>query len=152
GVGQFKNYSRLKLDFAHADATEFVKRVRKQEHGLYSRVFIRSLVNEEATQQGILDGFEWIERSMSHRDVAVVFFSTHGENDANGDLYMLPHDVDLGDDIRLRRTGVRYSDLRATLIRLADRGKTLIFLDACHSGNVRPGTKAGLLDVDKVAA
>src|SRR5262249_45756099 len=60
GVGQFKNYSRLKLDFAHADATEFVKRVRKQEHGLYSRVFIRSLVNEEATQQGILDGFEWI--------------------------------------------------------------------------------------------
>jgi WD40 repeat protein len=152
GVGQFKNHPRLKLDFAHADATEFVARVRKQEHGLYGRVLVRSLVNEEATQQGILDGLEWIERSMSARDVAVLFFSTHGENDANGELYMLPHDVDLGDDIRLRRTGVRYSDLRATLIRLADRGKTLIFLDACRSGNVRPGTKAGLLDVDKVAA
>jgi uncharacterized caspase-like protein len=52
----------------------------------------------------------------------------------------------------LRRTGVRYSDLRATLIRLAERGKTLLFLDACHSGNVLSGTKAGPPDLDKVAA
>jgi uncharacterized caspase-like protein len=80
---------------------------------------------------------------MSARDVAAVFISSHGANDANRELYLLPHDVNIQDDITLRRTGVRYGDLRATLIRLADRGKTLLFLDACHSGNVLAGAEGG---------
>jgi uncharacterized caspase-like protein len=126
--------------------------VRQQEHGLYRRVEVLSLLNEQATGEAILNGLEWLERSMSARDVAAVFISSHGANDANRELYLLPHDVNIQDDITLRRTGVRYGDLRATLIRLADRGKTLLFLDACHSGNVLAGAKAGPPDLDKVAA
>jgi WD40 repeat protein len=152
GVSQFKNHSHLKLNFAAADALGFVERVRQQEHGLYRRVEVLSLVNEQATGEAILNGLEWLERSMSAKDVAAVFFSSHGANDANRELYLLPHDVNIQDDITLRRTGVRYGDLRATLIRVADRGKTLLFLDACHSGNVLSGAKAGPPDLDKVAA
>ena len=152
GVAKFKNHSRLKLNFADADANAFVERVRRQEHGLYNRVLVRSLLNEEATQRAILDGLLWLERNMTARDVAAVFISTHGENDAYGELHLLPHEVDLQDEISLRSTAVRYGVLKDTLKRLADRGKTLLFLDACHSGNVLPGAKAGALDVDKVAA
>jgi hypothetical protein len=152
GVGKFKNYPRLKLNFADADANAFVQRVRGQEHGLYNQVLVRSLLNEEATQRAILDGLLWLERNMTARDVAAVFISTHGENDAYGELHLLPHEVDLQDEISLRSTAVRYGVLKDTLKRLADRGKTLLFLDACHSGNVLPGAKAGALDVDKVAA
>jgi WD40 repeat protein len=152
GVGQFKNHRHLKLNFADADASAFVKRVVRQEHGLYSRVLVRSLVNEEATQRAILDGLVWLERSMTARDVAAVFISTHGANDAYGELHLLPHEVDLQDEISLRSSAVRYGVLKETLKRLADRGKTLLFLDACHSGNVLPGAKAGHLDVDKMAA
>jgi DNA-binding beta-propeller fold protein YncE len=152
GVGLFKNHAHLKLNFAAVDAVGFVERVRQQEHGLYRRVEVLSLLNEQATGEAILNGLEWLERSMSARDVAAVFISSHGANDANRELYLLPHDVNIQDDITLRRTGVRYGDLRATLIRLADRGKTLLFLDACHSGNVLAGAKAGPPDLDKVAA
>jgi WD40 repeat protein len=152
GVAKFKNHSHLKLNFSDADANAFVERVRRQEHGLYNQVLVRSLLNEEATQRAILDGLLWLERNMTARDVAAVFISTHGENDAYGELHLLPHEVDLQDEISLRSTAVRYGVLKDTLKRLADKGKTLLFLDACHSGNVLPGAKAGALDVDKVAA
>ncbi len=76
-----------------------------------------------------------------------------GANDANKDFFLLPYEVELRDEIRLRRTAVRYTDLRDTLGRLAERGKTMVFLDACHSGNVIPGTRAGdSADVDQIAA
>jgi uncharacterized caspase-like protein len=152
GVGKFKNHSHLKLNFADADANAFVERVRGQEHGLYNQVLVRSLLNEEATQRAILDGLLWLERSMTARDVAAVFISTHGANDAYGELHLLPHEVDLQDEISLRSTAVRYGVLKDTLKRLADRGKTLLFLDTCYSGNVLSSAKAGTLDVDKVAA
>jgi WD40 repeat protein len=81
GVGKFKNHSHLKLNFADADANAFVERVMRQEHGLYSRVLAQTLVNEQATVEAILKGLEWLERNMSPRDVAAVFFSSHGAND-----------------------------------------------------------------------
>jgi WD40 repeat protein len=153
GVGKFKNHSHLKLNFADADANAFVERVMRQERGLYSRVLAQTLVNEQATVEAILKGLEWLERNMSPRDVAAVFFSTHGANDANRQFYLLPHEVSVQDDITLRRSALRYVDLRDTLVRLAERGKTLLFLDACYSGNVLAGAKqVAPPDIDVVAA
>jgi uncharacterized caspase-like protein len=48
---------------------------------------------------------------------------------------------------------VRYTDLRGSLGRLSDKGKTMVFLDASHSGNVIPGTRAGdSADLYRIAA
>jgi hypothetical protein len=151
GINQFHDAS-LNLKYAAADANDFAARLRRQEGGLYRRVQIRALVNQEATQQAILDGLEWLEREMTQRDVAAVFVSTHGSNDARGDFYLVATDTEVSDDISKRRTGVRYADLRQTLITLAERGKTLVFLDACHSGSITPGSKDAPADLDKVAA
>jgi hypothetical protein len=153
GVGKFKNHQHLKLNFADADANAFVERVVRQERGLYSRVLAQTLVNEEATAEAILKGLEWLERNMSSRDVAAVFFSSHGANDANRQFYLLPYDVNVQDDITLRRSAIKYVDLRDTLVHLAERGKTLLFLDACYSGNVLAGAKqVAPPDIDMVAA
>lgn len=78
GVSHFKNVSYLDLGYADADAKDFVRHLKQQEHGLYKHVVDDTLVNEEATGAAILDGFEWLERHMSSRDVAAVFVSTHG--------------------------------------------------------------------------
>ena len=153
GVAKFKNHSHLKLNFADADANAFVERIMKQEHGLYSRVLAQTLVNEQATVEAILKGLEWLERNMSPRDVAAVFFSSHGANDASRQFYLLPYEVNVQDDITLRRSALRYVDLRDTLVHLAERGKTLLFLDACYSGNVLAGAKQiAPPDIDMVAA
>ena len=153
GVAKFKNHSHLKLNFVDADANAFVERIMKQEHGLYSRVLAQTLVNEQATVEAILKGLEWLERNMSPRDVAAVFFSSHGANDASRQFYLLPYEVNVQDDITLRRSALRYVDLRDTLVHLAERGKTLLFLDACYSGNVLAGAKQiAPPDIDMVAA
>jgi hypothetical protein len=152
GVSQFENHPELTLNFAAADAEDFVSRLRQQEGGLYRRVELRLLRNKDATEKAISEALEWIEREMTARDVAVVFFSTHGANDGKGNFYLLPYDVNDRDELALRHTAVKYADIRETLSTLADRGKTLVFLDACHSGNVVPGAKAQPADIDKVAS
>jgi hypothetical protein len=135
GVGKFENHPHLKLNFADADANAFVERVMKQEHGLYSRVLAQTLVNEQATVEAILKGLEWLERNISPRDVAAVFFSSHGANDANRQFYLLPREVNVQDDITLRRSALHYTDLRDTLVHLAEREKP-----CCSSMHAIPAT------------
>ncbi len=151
GVSRFRNAPALNLKYAGRDAAAFAARMCAQEGGLYRRVRVRPLVDDEATVDAIRDGLEWLEREMTARDVAAVFVSTHGQNGANRRLYLLPHDVDIRDEIRLRRTGLPAPDLTEALARLAERGKTLVFLDACHAGNLLGG-KAGPPDIDRVAS
>jgi uncharacterized caspase-like protein len=68
---------------------------------------------------------------VTQKDVAVLFFAGHGINDANGVFYFLPVDADLE---RLKRTGISQSDIVSTVTAIA--GKVLVFMDACHSGNL----------------
>lgn len=71
---------------------------------LYREVQTRVLVDGDATRDQVLDGLEWLSRSASARDVAVVQLAGHGVNDPEtGQYYFLPHDVD---PEHLLRTGV----------------------------------------------
>lgn len=81
-----------------------------------------------------------------------MFLSTNGTNDDDGNLVFVAYDTDASDGIRVHRTGLRYDDLRATLVKLAERGKILVFFDACHSGNTIQCAKGGFADIDRAAA
>jgi uncharacterized caspase-like protein len=117
---------------------------------MYREVQVWPLTDSGATRDEILRGFEWLERGVGPKDTAMVLLSGHGTNDERGDFYFLPHDADLADQVRLRGTCVDYEQIRRTLTALADRGHTLLFLDACRSGNVLPNTQ-GLPTVGRVA-
>ena len=94
------------------------------------------LTDAQATKGNILDGLEWLQRQVTQKDVAVLFFAGHGINDPNGMFYFLPVDADLE---RLKRTGISQSDITSTVTTIA--GKVLVFMDACHSGNLMGKTK-----------
>ena len=94
------------------------------------------LHDAQATKGNILDGLEWLQRQVTQKDVAVLFFAGHGINDPNGVFYFLPVDADLE---RLKRTGISQSDITSTVTMIA--GKVLVFIDACHSGNLMGKTK-----------
>ena len=64
-------------------------------------------------------------------------------------FFFLPSDADVSDQIRLRRTSLDYVDLKRSLASLADRGKALLVLDACRSGNAL-GTRSVDTGMDKV--
>ncbi|WP_169400730.1 caspase family protein [Desulfobacter curvatus] len=142
----------LKLNYAAKDAADFVNAMKKQEGGLYKKVMCRLVVSDktrkDATQNGILDGLDWIEHETTSRDVAMVFLSGHGVNDTEGNYNFLPQN---GDPCRLHRTGINDHDFKKFLSNIP--GKTVLFFDSCRSGNVRMDVAKGdqQADVDKFA-
>lgn len=139
GVSQYQNPS-YSLKFAAKDAQDFIAAVSIQKGLLYRDVVVKVLTDAHATKDEILDGLDWIRKETTSKDVAMVFFAGHGLNDQNGVYYFLPYNTDLE---KLLRTGVPFTDIKNTVQSLA--GKTLFFIDTCHSGNVLGGRR-GLAD------
>ena len=116
---------------AHADAEAIAATFQRQQGKLYNKVSVRLLTNENATQDAVLAGLDWLEKQATQRDVAVVFMAGHGLKDRRGNYYFLPHD---GDAARLRRTGVNWRDLNDVISNLPS--KVLLFTDTCKAGAV----------------
>lgn len=144
GVSNYAD-SDLKLGFAAKDADDFAAAMERQKGGLYRDVVVKLLTDEHASKDEILDGLDWIRKETTSKDVAMVLFSGHGVNDQSGRYLYLPYNAD---PERLLRTGVSFEDIKATVAALA--GKTLFFIDTCHSGNVlggRRGLNADMMGV-----
>ena len=139
GVSQYQNPS-YSLKFAAKDAKDFAAAAATQKGFLYRDVVVKVLTDDQATKDNVLDGLDWIRKETTSKDVAMVFFAGHGLNDQNGVYYFLPYNTDLE---KLLRTGVPFTDIKNTVQSLA--GKTLFFIDTCHSGNVLGGRR-GLAD------
>ena len=127
GVSDFKKQS-YNLDYAHSDAESMSELFKSQKGLLYKDVQVKQLTNKQATRANILDAFYWLEKNVTHKDVAILFIASHGFNE-KGKFYILPHD---GDPDRLRSTAVNWADFQDVLSNLPS--KVMLFLDACHSG------------------
>jgi WD40 repeat protein len=135
GVSKY-NDKDIQLKYAAKDARDFAAALKKQEGGLYREVVVKILVDEKATRDEIMDGFDWLRKETTSRDVAMVFLAGHGVNDSSGIFYYLPVNTDTE---KLMRTGVAFSDIKNTVASLA--GKAVLFIDTCHSGNVMGGRR-----------
>ncbi len=144
GVSDYNN-PELKLGFAAKDAGDFAGAINKQKGNLYSDVIVKKLTNKEATKDAMIDGLEWIQKQTGQKDVAMIFYAGHGINDNNGVFYMLPVAADLE---RIRATCLNFEELKQTVSSIA--GKVVVFIDACHSGNVMGSTKRGGNDINAV--
>ncbi len=140
GVADYKNYTKttdLKdLDFPAKDAKDMAALFKLQEGLLYNKVEVNTITDKYATREGILDAFIWLENKPLENDVAVIFISSHGFNEA-GHYYVLPHN---GDHERLRSTAVDFADIEMTITKLSHingrKCRVLLFLDACNSGQL----------------
>jgi len=130
GVSKYENKD-LVLQYASKDAKDFAASFLLQKGGLYRDVVVKVLTDEKATRDEIIDGFDWISKETTSKDVAIVFLAGHGVNDSGGVYYFLPVNANLE---RLRRTAVPFTEMKNTVASLA--GKTILFIDTCHAGNV----------------
>ncbi|MGZ3494907.1 MAG: caspase family protein, partial [Thermodesulfobacteriota bacterium] len=140
GVSKYED-KNLTLEFAAKDARDFAECFLKQKGGLYRDVIVKVLTDGKATRDEIIDGFDWISKETTSKDVALVFLAGHGINDSGGVYYYLPVNTDLE---KLRRTGVPFTEMKNTVASLA--GKTVLFIDTCHAGNVM-GARAVAPDI-----
>ena len=140
GVSKYED-KNLTLQFAAKDASDFAESLLKQKGGLYRDVMVKVLTDEKATKDEIIDGFDWISKETTSKDVALVFLAGHGINDSGGVYYYLPVNTNLD---KLRRTAVPFTEMKNTVASLA--GKTILFIDTCHAGNVM-GARAVAPDI-----
>ena len=136
GVSAYGNPD-FRLRYAAKDARDLAAALERQKGGIYREVVTKLLVDAGATKDDILDGLDWIQKETTSKDVALLYFSGHGLNDASQNYYYLPVEADLD---RLKRTGVPFSDITTTVSSIA--GKVLFFIDTCHSGNLMKGRRS----------
>jgi hypothetical protein len=129
GVSLYDNKD-YNLGLASKDARDFVQTMVKQRGTMYGEVFVKELLDKDASKANVEAGFEWLKKSMTPQDTAIVFFAGHGLNDGPT-YYFMTRDADLK---QLPTTAVPFNNIRASLTSLP--GRALIFVDTCHSGNV----------------
>jgi len=128
GVSEHK-YPEYNLHFAHRDAHALAEQFRNSAKELFGEVYVQLYENGEADVAHIRDGLDWLARSCSRDDVAVVLFSGHGLRGRNG-LYFVPHE---GDGQNIQSTCLNWSDT-AKRITKTQAAQIFFFADCCHAG------------------
>lgn len=136
GISQYQK-PEYRLHYASKDARDFVSIVNQQKGGYYSDVVVKLLTDEAASNTDVIQSFEWLQKQVTQKDVGMVFIAGHGVTDERGDYFYLPFNADLD---ALAKTAVPFGEIKSRLANL--RGRGLLFVDTCHSGNVM-GSKKG---------
>ncbi len=138
----------LRLHYADRDAHDLASAIASTQEGLYSRVDTQVLLNKDASRGGILRGLQTLRTEMERgggNDLAVVHFSGHGAM-VDGTLYLLPYDTDARDAVGIKSTALPIDMLKVELTKLAEHGRVLVLLDACHSGATTLDGSAQVVD------
>ena len=126
------------LQFAGVDARSLADELSRQEGGMYSRVYVKTLLNRDATKERVFAALKEFDE-IGPQDVLLLFFSGHGVRQRNNDgrtrYYYLPAGVTRS---TLQQRGMAWDDFTGQLARL-DAGRVILLLDACHSGDVSGG-------------
>lgn len=149
GIDRFGDKAgSLKLDYAVDDAHDVASALlasQKSAPGkatLYADVSVQYLADEKANRAAILEAMDAMAHNMratgSDQDVAVILFSSHGEM-IDGQFYLVPYGLDARTPTAMETSAVSADEFARKVKALAERGKVLLLLDACHSGAVGLG-------------
>jgi WD40 repeat protein len=153
GIDKFGDAAHgLHLDYAAQDAQDVAKALLNSQTvapSLYADVEPEEpLIDQKASRRQINDALDRIaEKMRKHepvQDVAVIFVSTHGE--MIGDLgapdhsqfYLAPYGFDISTKNASTDTGLPLTNFLDKVSELAEHGKVLLLIDACHSGAAEP--------------
>jgi WD40 repeat protein len=128
---------------ANRDASDLANALMETQNNLYD-LSPQVLLDEDATRSGIRWALKVMHESMrtGGNDLAVVFFSGHGaliDDGRSRKLFLLPTDVDARNDQAIADTALSADELTDKVRLLAERGRVLLLLDACHSGAATMG-------------
>lgn len=115
----------------------FVRHALAHAEPLYATTHSWVLAGPRATRTAVLDALDWLATSVGERDVAVVFFSTHGDVAPPGLAPRVGYYLDLAGAGGLGKDCVLWgSELNAKLDRV--QGRTVLFMDTCSAAAAIP--------------
>lgn len=142
GISEFQDKRIPTLKYAAKDARDFRDFLVKEAN--FAPDHVRLLLNEKATERQVSTelGNKFLARVAKEGDLIVLYFSTHGsasKQDLKGKNYLVAYDSDRDD---LYTTGIEMQKIVDTLNDRVESTRTLLVLDACHSGATTTGEKA----------
>lgn len=129
GVSDYMD-TAMNLDYAVKDGRDII-RLFSSRKDLYDQIHIDTLFDLAVTKENIMQLKEELMKSRVD-DHVILFLSGHGLLDAEQDFYYATHNMDFTDPARY---GILYDDIEGLLDGIPARNK-LLFIDACHSGEV----------------
>ena len=130
GLSQYQN-GLPELQLPVKDARAVTALFAKQKGQLFADVQARTLINQEATREGILKGLDWLKKSATPFDVVVVAVSGHGQ-EIDGSFAIPAYDYKPDSPAAYAVSG---HELIAGLAKVPCYGKLLV-LSTCYSGGV----------------
>ena len=139
GISEYAN-ERFKLRYADADARDFIGAWEEQQGKMYDNVKTKLIVNQDATCDGIEDGFDWLkDQKFKSEDVVFVFLAGHASFNSSDTWVFGSTDMNLN---KLERTGIADYLLNNLLEKgIEGAGTVVLFLDTCHAGGVKGQTR-----------
>ncbi|MDX2106847.1 MAG: caspase family protein [Candidatus Melainabacteria bacterium] len=134
GVSKFATPG-LDLKYPAKDAKDFRDYLVNEAN--FKADHVKLFVDEEATKERILTelGDKWLPKRAHPNDLVVLYLSTHGSPsslDGEGVNYLVMHNTD---PQRLYATGLAVQDLAFALKSRVHAKRSLLIMDACHSGS-----------------
>ncbi|MCP4439212.1 MAG: hypothetical protein GY810_09755 [Aureispira sp.] len=129
GVSNYQDTAR-DLTFASKDANDITAALKKHSKQ-YNQVHTKIITNENATVENVKALLDELKGTKVD-DQVILYFSCHGLLDDNLDYYLAMHAVDFENPAN---GGLAYNDLEIAIADMPAR-KRLMFIDACHSGEV----------------
>ena len=133
GINQYKN-NRYNLNYAVADANAVRSALEKAGASLFSQTYVHDLRDDRATKENILAAFDKVSHTSAPGDVFIFYYAGHGVLNAQGEFYLVPHDITqmYGADPTLAQKGIS-ATLLQQLAKALPAQKQLYLLDACQS-------------------
>lgn len=154
GINAYKN-PKYSLNYAVADATAIKEAVEKNAAGIFSKVNVTTLFNENVTRAKLVETFNMIAQQSGPRDAFLFFYAGHGvmSSDAKPEFFIVPYDLTqlYGADDQLHAKAISSSELLVFSQKIPAQ-KQLYLLDACQSaGALSAVAKRGAAEEKAVA-
>lgn len=152
GISNYQD-SSMNLTYSNKDAEDVVKIFKERDgaNNIFNKTHVQLFTNEKATKENILAAKSKLKNSRPD-DHVILFYSGHGVIDEQLDYYLSTHDLKFEQP---NGRGINFDDFKDLIDDIPARNR-LIFVDACHSGEIDkeevelPADDIAQLDDDKV--
>ena len=129
GAGIYQN-SEYNLKYPSKDVTDVAK-IFKQKMDMFGKVQVTLLTNEQVTADRVKQ-LKKMLKDTKVEDKVIVYWSGHGVLNKEMDYYLATYNMDF---LHPEVAGLDYDELENLLDDIPAR-KRLLFIDACHSGEI----------------
>ena len=138
GVGSYQYEPQLNVPLTFEDAQTVVTTLKAPNYCAYPEQQIQFLHDETATRQNIEDVLDNLAKTLNDRDTLFICYSGHGDYGDDG-YYLTTHDTRL-DGNRVVVGSALHEKVLLEKLNAIKAKRVFLFFNACHSGEISPGT------------